>query len=98
MTEITELKKYEKQLTDVNSKLSELDDNRTKIIRLGIRLEGIVQYLRQKEEEERQAKRKAEVIPQGSKSPEKASTAAAGQSKNGSGDVKKVEAASGKLE
>lgn len=43
-----DLKKYEKELTDINQKLTELETQKEKILRVGIRIEGIVAYLRAK--------------------------------------------------
>lgn len=43
-----ELQKYEAELDAVNKNLAELDDQRNKIIRHGMRIEGIVVFLRGK--------------------------------------------------
>ena len=56
-----DLEKYEKQLADVNTELAKLDDQRTKLVRYGIRIEGIVQYLRGKAEEEAAEAKKVPV-------------------------------------
>ena len=43
---MSELAKYEAELTAINQKLAQLDDERTKLVRHGFRIEGIVAYLR----------------------------------------------------
>ena len=46
-----ELAMYEGQLVDLNRQISALDEQRAALIRKGVRIEGIVQYLQAKERE-----------------------------------------------
>jgi len=51
-TEQDDLAKFEKELSAVNEQLSALDAKRNELVRHGVRIEGIVAYLRQKGKEE----------------------------------------------
>lgn len=46
-----EIAKYESELEQVNKKLTEIDNSRGQVVRVGVRLEGIIAYLRNKEQE-----------------------------------------------
>ena len=61
MNTVEELKKYEAELATINSKLIELEGQKDKILRVGIRVEGVVAFLRGKIEEEA----KADALQQG---------------------------------
>jgi intracellular sulfur oxidation DsrE/DsrF family protein len=56
-----DLKKYETELSNVNNALADLDRKRTEIIRHGVRLEGIVAYLRDKAKAESSGAESAEL-------------------------------------
>ena len=43
-----ELKKYETEIDAVNKRLAEIDEARTNVLRHGMRIEGIVAYLKSK--------------------------------------------------
>jgi hypothetical protein len=51
MSNMEEIKKYEKALENINAKISEIDEQRTHFIRQGVRIEGILAYLQGKEQE-----------------------------------------------
>lgn len=40
-----ELGKYQTELGEVNRRLQDLEDQKTKLVRLGVRLEGVIAYL-----------------------------------------------------
>ena len=43
---MSELAKYEAELTAINQRLAQLNDERTKLLQHGFRIEGVVAYLR----------------------------------------------------
>lgn len=43
-----ELKKFTEDIEKINAKLKELDMQREELVRIGLRLEGVVSYLRSK--------------------------------------------------
>jgi hypothetical protein len=45
-----ELAKYEAELAEVGKRLSGIDEQRSQVIRIGMRLEGVVAYLRGKKQ------------------------------------------------
>lgn len=46
----SEIAKYQAELTDINKQLAQLDDKKNQLIRIGVRIEGILAYLQQKEQ------------------------------------------------
>lgn len=54
-----DIEKYERELKEVNKKLEELDGQRGQVVRVGVRIEGIIAYLRNKEQEQLAAVAKA---------------------------------------
>jgi predicted nucleotide-binding protein (sugar kinase/HSP70/actin superfamily) len=47
----SDLAKYENELAEVNKRLTEIDNQRNNIVRVGVRIEGIIAYLKNKEQE-----------------------------------------------
>lgn len=48
-----DLQKYEAELISLNKQLTELDERKTNILRQGYRIEGIVAYIRAKQNEKK---------------------------------------------
>ena len=46
-----EIAKFESELAEIQKKLAEIDNNRNQVVRVGVRIEGILAYLRNKEQE-----------------------------------------------
>jgi chromosome segregation ATPase len=55
-----DVKKYESELGEINKRLQALDDERTKLVRIGVRIEGALAYIQSKIREEGEAKVSAE--------------------------------------
>lgn len=59
-----ERKKYEAEMTEVQKRVQSLDDERAKLIRIGVRLEGVLAFISQKERELADEAKKAEEAKQ----------------------------------
>jgi len=47
-----DISKYERELGEINKQLTELEDRKSKLIRVGVRIEGALAYMRSKEQEQ----------------------------------------------